>query len=169
MFIGVMIITLRLAKVKRFYSNFCLYFLKKICYTLREERRCDTMDFQKITQEKYLQYFLSDCEHSISDTEMMDFLNDMISLSEQMDMTVPPTEIIKEIIKRCGLEGSVIDNIRLIATSNLLETLNTLEVFTFLWYVSCRNTLTYEEGLYLNMANNKTIGNLIKRLSKLYA
>ena len=125
------------------------------------------MDFKAITNEKYLQYFLSDCEHSISDTEMMDFLNDMISLSEQMDMTVPPTEIIKEIIKRCGLEGSVIDNIRLIATSNLLETLNTLEVFTFLWYVSCRNTLTYEEGLYLNMANNKTIGNLLKRLSVL--
>jgi hypothetical protein len=123
------------------------------------------MDFQKITQEKYLQYFLSDCEHSIEDDTMTDFLNDMISVSEQMDVTVPPTEIIKEIMKRCGLEGSVIDNIRLITNSNLLETLNTLEVFTFLWYVSSRNTLTYEEGLYLNMVNNKTIGNLLKRLS----
>ena len=127
------------------------------------------MDFQKITHEKYLQYFLSDCEHSIEDATMTDFLNDMISVSEQMDMTVPPTEIMKGIMKRCGLEGSVIDNIRLIATSNLLETLNTLEVFTFLWYVSSRNTLTYEEGLYLNMVNNKTIGNLLKRLSVLCA
>ena len=36
------------------------------------------MDFQKITQEKYLQYFLSDCEHSISDTMMIEFLDDMI-------------------------------------------------------------------------------------------
>ena len=127
------------------------------------------MDFQKITQEKYLQYFLSDCEHSIEDDTMTDFLNDMISVSEQMDMTAPPTEIIKGIMKRCELEGSPLNNVSLIATSNLLETLNTLEVFTLLWYVSCRNTLTYEEGLYLNMANNKTIGNLIKRLSKLYA
>ena len=127
------------------------------------------MDFQKITQEKYLQYFLSDCENSIEDSTMTDFLNYMITLSEQMDVTVPPTEIIKEIMKRCGLEGGVIDNIRLIATSKLLETLNTLEVFTFLWYVSCRNTLTYEEGLYLNMANNKTIGNLLKRLAVIYA
>ena len=127
------------------------------------------MDFQKITQEKYLQYFLSDCEHSIEDDTMTDFLNDMISVSEQMDMTVPPTEIMKGIMKRCGLEGSVIDNIRLIANSNLLETLNTLEVFTLLWYVSCRNTLTYDEGLYLNMVNNKTIGNLLKRLSVLRA
>ena len=127
------------------------------------------MNFQKITQEKYLQYFLSDCEHSIEDATMTEFLDDMVTLSEQMDVTVPPTEIIKGIMKRCGLEGSVIDNIRLIATGNLLETLNTLEVFTLLWYVSCRNTLTYDEGLYLNMVNNKTIGNLLKRLSVLRA
>ena len=127
------------------------------------------MDFQRITQEKYLQYFLCDCEHSIEDATMTEFLSDMISASEQMDMTVPTTEIIKGIMKRCGLEGSVIDNISLIANSNLLETMNTLEVFTLLWYVSSRNTLTYEEGLYLNMVNNKTIGNLLKRLSVLCA
>ena len=127
------------------------------------------MDFQKITQEKYLQYFLSDCEHSIEDATMTDFLNDMISVSEQMDMTVPPTEITKGIMKRCGLEGSVIDNIRLITNSNLLETLNTLEVFTLLWYVSCRNTVTFEEAVYLRAANNNIIGNLLKRLSVLCA
>ena len=127
------------------------------------------MDFQKITQEKYLQYFLSDCEHSIEDATMTEFLDDMVTLSEQMDVTVPPTEITKGIMKRCGLEGSPLNNVSLIATSNLLETLNTLEVFTLLWYVSCRNCFTYEEAIYLSMANNKTIGNLIKRLSKLYA
>ena len=127
------------------------------------------MNFKAITSEKYLQYFLSDNEHSIEDATMTDFLNDMISVSEQMDMTVPPTKIIKEIMKRCELDGSPLNNVSLIATGNLLETLNTLEVFTLLWYVSCRNILTYEEGLYLNMVNNKTIGNLLKRLSVLCA
>ena len=127
------------------------------------------MDFQRITHEKYLQYFLSDCEHSIEDATMTDFLNDMISVSEQMDVTVPPTEIMKGIMKRCGLEGSALNNVSLIATSNLLETLNTLEVFTLLWYASCRNCITYEEAIYLSMANNKTIGNLLKRLSVLCA
>ena len=125
------------------------------------------MDFQKITQEKYLQYFLCDCEHSIEDATMTDFLNDMISVSEQMDMTVPPTEIIKEIMKRCGLEGSPLNNVSLIANSDLVENLNVLEVFTLLWYVSSRNIITYEEAIYLSMANNKTIGNLLKRLSVL--
>ena len=125
------------------------------------------MDFQKITQEKYLQYFLSECEHSIEDATMTDFLNDMISASEQMDMTVSPTEIIKEIMKRCGLEGIFLNSVSQIVNSDLLETLNMLEAFTLLWYVSCRNTVTFEEAVYLRAANNKTIGNILKRLSAL--
>lgn len=125
------------------------------------------MDFQKITQEKYLQYFLSDCEHSIEDATMTEFLDDMVTLSEQMDVTALPIEIIQVIMDKCRLQGIIPNNVSLIANSDLVENLNVLEVFTLLWYVSCRNTLTYEEGLYLNMANNKTIGNLLKRLSTL--
>ena len=127
------------------------------------------MDFQRITQEKYLQYFLSDCEHSISDNVMTEFLNDMITMSEQMDMTVSSIDIIREIMDKHGLEGSILNSVSQIASGNLVEELNALELFTLLWLVSCRNTLTYEEGLYLNMANNKTIGNLLKRLAVIYA
>ena len=127
------------------------------------------MDFQKITQEKYLQYFLSECEHSIEDATMTDFLNDMISVSERLKMTVPPTEIIKEIMKRCGFEGSSINSVSQIVNSDLLETLNMLEAFALLWYVSCRNAVTFEEAVYLRAANNNIIGNLLKRLSVLCA
>lgn len=125
------------------------------------------MDFQVITQEKYLQYFLCDCEHSISDTVMTEFLDDMITLSEQMDKTTPPTEIIKEIRKKSEIEGGLYDSV--LSNTDLIETLNIIEVFTLLWYVSCRNTFTHEEAIYLNMANNKTIGNLLKRLAALCA
>ena len=127
------------------------------------------MDFQRITQEKYLQYFLSDCEHSISDNVMTEFLNDMITLSEQMDMTVSPIDIMREIMDKRGLEGSVLNSVSQIASGNLVEELNALELFTLLWLVSCRNTLTYDEELYLSMANNMTIGNLLRRLSELCA
>ena len=123
------------------------------------------MDFQRITQEKYLQYFLSDCEHSIEDATMTEFLNDMITLSEQMDMSVSPIEIIKEIRKKSGLDGGLYDSV--LSNTDLIETLNAFDVFTLLWYVSCRNTLTFEEAVYLSMANSKTIGNLLKRLSAL--
>ena len=127
------------------------------------------MDFQRITQEKYLQYFLSDCEHSISDNVMTEFLNDMITMSEQMDMTVSSIDIIREIMDKHGLEGSILNSVSQIASGNLVEELNALELFTLLWLVSCRNTLTYDEGLYLSMANNMTIGNLLRRLSELCA
>ena len=127
------------------------------------------MNFKVITSEKYLQYFLSDCEHSIEDDTMTEFLNDMISLSEQMDMQISPIEIAKEIMSRLCIDGVLLDNIELISKSDLLKTLNALEVFAFLWLVSCRNAFSYDENLYLAMADNKTIGNLIKRLSKLYA
>ena len=123
------------------------------------------MDFQKIIQEKYLQYFLSDCEHSIEDATMTEFLNDMITLSERMDMSVSPIEIIKEIRKKSGLDGGLYDSV--LSNTDLIETLNTLDVFTLLWYVSCRSCVTYEESIYLSMANNKIIGNLLKRLSAL--
>ena len=125
------------------------------------------MDFQKLTHEKYLQYFLSDCEHSIEDATMTDFLNDMISLSEQMDMQISPIEIAKEVMSRLCLDGVLLDNIELISKSDLLNTLNAYEVFAFLWLVSCRNAFSYDENLYVAMANNKTIGNLLKRLSEI--
>ena len=123
------------------------------------------MDFQKITQEKYLQSFLSDRERDESDAVITEFLDDMISLSEQMDMQISPTEVANEVMCRLGLDGALLDNIELISKSDLLETLNALEVFAFLWLVSCRNILSYDENLYVAMANNKTIGNLLKRLS----
>ena len=123
------------------------------------------MDFQKITQEKYLQYFLCDCERDISDAVITEFLDDMISLSEQMDMQISPIEIAKEVMSRLCLEGVLLDNIEKIAKSDLLKTLNALEVFAFLWLVSCRNNFSYDENLYLAMADNKTIGNFLKRLS----
>ena len=123
------------------------------------------MDFQSITQEKYLQYFLSDCKRDVSDAVITEFLDDMISLSEQMNMQISPIEIAKEVMSRLCLDGVLLDNIELISKSDLLKTLNALEVFAFLWLVSCRNNFSYDENLYLAMADNKTIGNLLKRLS----
>ncbi len=122
------------------------------------------MDFQAIMQEKYLQYFLSDCEHSISDTMMIEFLNDMIVVSESMDTVVPPTETIKEIMGKCELDGSLYDCITQIVNSNLLNALTAFEAFTLLWFVSCKNLFTYQDGIYLRYANNGVIGKLLKKL-----
>lgn len=124
-----------------------------------------SVDFKTITSEKYLQYFISDNEHLVSDTVMTEFLNDMVSVSESMDTAVPPTEIIKEIMRKLGLEGSLYSGIAQIVSSNSLDALTAFEVFTLLWFVSCKNPLTYQEEIYLRYANNGVIGKLLKKLA----
>ncbi|MBR7095836.1 MAG: hypothetical protein IKC73_06425 [Clostridia bacterium] len=123
------------------------------------------MDFKTITSEKYLQYFIFENEHSASDTVMTEFLNDMASVSESIDTDVTPTEIIKEIVRKFDLEGSLYDGIIQIVSSNLLDTLTAPEVFTLLWFVSCKNPFTYQEAIYLRYANNGVIGKLLKKLA----
>ena len=129
------------------------------------------MDFSKITNNKYVDYFSSVDESSINDEIMNEFLNKMIEISESLDKdnTISPTEIIKEIKSRLGLDGGVYSVITQVASSDLINCLSSLEIFTLLWFVSCKNAFCFEEGVYYNMTINKTIGNLLKKLSSCQA
>ena len=125
------------------------------------------MDFSKITNNKYVDYFSKVDESSINDEIMNEFLKKMIEVSESLDKdgTIPPTEIVKEIKARLGLDGGVYGVITQIASSDLINSLSSLEIFTLLWFVSCKNVFCFEEGVYYNMTINKTIGKLLKKLS----
>ena len=125
------------------------------------------MGFSKITNNKYVDYFSKVDESSINDEIMNEFLNKMIEASESLDKdnTIPPTEIVKEIKSRFGLDGSVYGVITQVASSDLINCLSSLEIFTLLWFVSCKNAFCFEEGVYYNMTINKTIGKLLKKLS----
>lgn len=125
------------------------------------------MDFSKITASKYVSYFSSVSESSIDERIMNEFLNKMIEASESLDKSkiASPTEVVKEIKERLGLDGGVYGIITQIARGDLINSLSSFEIFTLLWFVSCRNSLSYEEGVYYNMAKNKTIGNLLKKLA----
>ena len=124
-----------------------------------------SVNFKAITSEKYLQYFLSDNEHSALDITMTEFLNDMVIVSESIDAVVSPIEAIKEIMSKCGLEGNPYDCIIQIVNSNLLDALTAFEAFTLLWFVSCKNPFTYQDGIYLQYVNNGVIGKLLKKLA----
>ena len=124
------------------------------------------MDFSKITNNKFVEYFLNVDKSSINDEIMNEFLDKMIEVSESIDKDMlSPTEIVKEIKSRLGLEGSVYAIITQVASSDLINSLSSLEIFTLLWFVSCKNVFCFEEGVYYNMTLNKTIGNLLKKLS----
>ena len=124
------------------------------------------MNFSKITNNKFVEYFLNVDEASINNEIMNEFLDKMIEVSEGIDKDMQaPTEIVKEIKARLGLTGSVYAIITQIASSHLINSLSSIEIFTLLWFVSCKNTFTFEEGVYYNMTINKTIGNLLKKLA----
>ena len=120
------------------------------------------MDFHNITQKKYLQYFNSNKEYSLSDNEMKEFLNDMITLCEIDPPEQSPTEILLNIKDRLECNDNLIHCIHRIVKSDLY--LTEIELFSLLWYVSCKNSLSYENSIYLQFANEGVIGQLIKRL-----
>ena len=57
------------------------------------------MNFSKITNNKFVEYFSNVDESSINDEIMNEFLNKMIEASESLDKdnTIPLNEIIKEL------------------------------------------------------------------------
>jgi hypothetical protein len=125
------------------------------------------MNFSKITNNKFVDYFSNVDESSINDEIMNEFLNKMTEVSEGLDNddTASPAKIVKEIKSRLGLDDSVYSAITQIASSDLKNSLSSLEIFALLWFVSCKNVFCFEKGVYYNMTLNKTIGNLLKRLS----
>lgn len=125
------------------------------------------MNFSKLITNKYVDYFSNVDESSINDEIMNEFLNEMIEAGKSIDTDkiAPPTEVVKEIKSRFGLNGSVYDIITQIASSDLINSLSSFEIFTLLWFVSCKNVFCFEKGIYYNMTLNKTIGNLLKNLS----
>ena len=72
---------------------------------------------------------------------------------------------LNEIKSKHMLDGSVYAIITQIASSDLINSLSSLEIFTLLWFVTCKNTFCFEKGIYYNMTINKTVGNLLKKLS----
>lgn len=125
------------------------------------------MDFSRITNNKYVDYFTSVSEACIDEKIMNEFLNEMneISKSLENDKVEVPIEIVTRIKERLGLEGSVYAVVTQIAGGDLINSLSSLEIFTLLWFVSCKNVFSFEEGVYYNMAKNKVIGNLLKKLA----
>ena len=80
---------------------------------------------------------------------------------------MPPKEVTKAVFERLSLNGSITENIENIASDgDILDTLTSFEIYTLLWFVSCKNIMLFNEELYLGFANNGTIGRLLLALKK---
>ena len=122
------------------------------------------LDFSKVLLDEYLDYFCSSV-YKEDEKVLANFLTAVSSLSESFsEDTTPPTEILKSIKSKSAVSKNVLDAIVEIANNGLLTSFNSLELFGMLWYVSCRNVLTYDESVYKSMAKQGVIGKILTEL-----
>ena len=125
------------------------------------------MNFESITDEKYINFFSSSVPKNTRDDVCSRFLNEMSSIAENTSFPMPPNEVTKAVFERLSLNGSITENIENIASDgDILDTLTSFEIYTLLWFVSCRNIMLFNEELYLSFANDGTIGRLLLALKK---
>ena len=84
-------------------------------------------------------------------------------------------------VLRCAVQGSSchvdmlfenkgellgFDKIVILANSDRIHSLSETELFTLLWYCSCRNVFAYQEVYYVSMTRNGVNGKLLHALHK---
>ena len=125
------------------------------------------MNFESITDEKYINYFSFSASKNMSDDVCSQFLEEMSNIAESTSFPMPPNEVTKAVFERLSLNGSITENIESIASDgDILDTLTSFEIYTLLWFVSYRNIMLFNEELYLSFANDGTIGRLLLALKK---
>jgi hypothetical protein len=130
------------------------------------------IDYSKIIQSKYINFFTSEEAKTVEQPNaiMDEFFCDMRSLGENMPADTSPTEIILKVFEKnadlFANKGELFgfNKIVLIADSDSLNTLSELELFTLLWYCSCKNVIAYEEAYYVSMTRNGVIGRMMNAL-----
>ena len=128
----------------------------------------------KITQSKYLDFFTSNEAKTVERPNyiMDEFFCDMREISENLSLENSPTEVILQVFEKHQMlfenKGKLLgfDKIVILANSDRIYSLSETELFTLLWYCSCRNVFAYQEGYYVSMTRNGVNGKLLHALHK---
>jgi hypothetical protein len=116
-----------------------------------------------ITQEKYLDYFGSSKTFSEKDTLFNTFLDDMVTVSELIIQKPTILEIIEPLLKKYDkYKISVVEKMKLILKK--LEKNNISELYGLLWHASSRNTILYEESIYMVMCESRIVSSLLNKI-----
>ena len=96
----------------------------------------------------------------------------MREISENLSLETSPTEVILQTFEKhqmlFGNKGELLgfDKIVILANSDRIHSLSETELFTLLWYCSCRNVFAYQEVYYVSMTRNGVNGKLLHALHK---
>ena len=130
------------------------------------------IDYSKIIQSKYINFFTSEEAKIVEQPNaiMDEFFCDMREISENLSLENSPTEVILQVFENHQMlfenKGKLLgfDKIVILANSDRIYSLSETELFTLLWYCSCRNVFFYQEGYYVSMTRNGVNGKLIEAL-----
>jgi hypothetical protein len=117
--------------------------------------------FKLITQEKYLNYFVTTKNFSNKDILFNTFLDDMVTISELMIRKPTTLEIIEPLLKKYNKNKITLVKKMKLILKNVTKEFTISELYGLLWYASSRNTILYEESIYMVMCESRIISNLL--------
>jgi len=128
--------------------------------------------YSNAIQDKYLDFFTGEEAKTVErpNAIMDEFCYDMSKIAESISSGVSPTEVILQVFERNKALFEKKDNpsgfekIVILVNSNNLHNLSEFELFTLLWYCSCKNVIAYQEAYYVAMTNNGINGKLLHTL-----
>ena len=126
-----------------------------------------TSVFELLTKQEFLAYFTTSTEFSQEDTLFTGFLRAMFETAQIISknpQNPTPFDIIEAIEHNLRLEQLNEEVIVEIAADERLQRLNAAELFVLLWFLICRNFFDPKQTVYLQMAQNGTVGRLLARL-----
>lgn len=128
-----------------------------------------TISKENILSDEFLNYFCSS-KYVYNEIILTKFLNQMINITEVLFddeiEKIKPITILKNLVNKNYANTNFLNAINKVAVSNKIETFSLLELFTMLWWFSCKNIFIFEQSYYYLQAKNGNIGKILIQLNK---
>jgi hypothetical protein len=120
-----------------------------------------------VIQPIYVSYFTEKKTYTSKDKAFRMFLHDMDRLSTMINRRPSFSDILKPLFAPLPESLSLHQKYEHILTHSEKHQLTLLQLFSLLWYASCRNALLYQERIYQLMAEKGMIGRLLFKINQI--
>lgn len=110
---------------------------------------------------KYLDYF----NNQTIDNHLEELLSDVDTVANLLGSEFrPPIEILKEVMEKFGYKESFYEHI--IDIKDYYSSLSPIELFTLLYFCTCRNIFIFDNDFYISSIKNGCIFSLLNEINK---
>lgn len=119
---------------------------------------------ENVLSYEFLYYFNSP-KYVQDETILSKFLDKMISTTEILFDNeiekIKPITVLKSLVNTYYVDINLLNAINKIINSDKVDTLSILELFSILWWLSCKNIILFEQSYYYLQAKNGNIGKVL--------